>query len=150
MPEAHVSDITRVIQLAIAPIFMLTAVASLINALLGRLARAVDRRRIVEGQVDSGENAVHADFHAELELLGRRIQLVLWSIAFAVIAALLVCLLIGALFLGAYTSLDLTRTVAILFVASVGSLTACLLLFMREVFLAAFTTQHRTRFKRAA
>ena len=41
--DAHVFDITRVIQLAIAPVFMLTAVASIINALLGRLARAVDR-----------------------------------------------------------------------------------------------------------
>ncbi|MDQ3027752.1 MAG: DUF2721 domain-containing protein [Pseudomonadota bacterium] len=53
--DAHVFDITRVIQLAIAPVFMLTAVASIINALLGRLARAVDRRRVVEGMLDAPE-----------------------------------------------------------------------------------------------
>ena len=139
--DAHVFDITRVIQLAIAPVFMLTAVASLINALLGRLARAVDRRRVVEAKLtDSGDTDLES--LSELRLLGRRIQLVLWSIGFAVMSALMVCLLIGTAFMGAYTSLDLSRTVAILFVASVVALTGCLLLFMREVFLAALSARH--------
>ena len=148
--DAHVFDITRVIQLAIAPVFMLTAVASLINALLGRLARAVDRRRVVEAQLERADPAAQADDITELELLSRRIQLVLWSIGFAVMSALLVCLLIGVAFLGAYTSLDLSRTVAILFIGSVGALTGCLLLFMREVFLAAISVQHNFRSRRGA
>ena len=83
--DAHVFDITRVIQLAIAPVFMLTAVASIINALLGRLARAVDRRRVDEAKVDDG--ADNHDNLVELRLLARRIQLVLWSIGFAVMSA---------------------------------------------------------------
>jgi small-conductance mechanosensitive channel len=145
--EPHVSDITQVIQLAIAPVFMLTAIASLLNALLGRLGRAVDRRRVVEDRTDADGAAAHPYDMNELRLLARRIQLVIWSIAFAVFAALLVCLLIGAAFLGAYTALELTRTVAILFVASVGSLTVCLLLFMREVFLAALSV-HNVRPRR--
>ena len=147
--EPHVSDITQVIQLAIAPVFMLTAIASLLNALLGRLGRAVDRRRVVEDRLDADGAAAHPDDVNELKLLARRIQLVIWSIAFAVFAALLVCLLIGAAFLGAYTALELTRTVAILFVAAVGSLTVCLLLFMREVFLAALSV-HNVRTRRGA
>src|SRR5688572_27360735 len=138
--DAHVFDITRVIQLAIAPVFMLTAVASLINALLGRLARAVDRRRVVESKLSETGDSDHESL-VELRLLGRRIQLVLWSIGFAVMSALMVCLLIGTAFMGAYTSLDLSRTVAILFVASVVALTGCLLLFMREVFLAALSAR---------
>lgn len=145
--DAHVFDITRVIQLAIAPVFMLTAIASIINALLGRLGRAVDRRRAVEGQVGRATDQ-DPDAVAELLLLARRIQLVLWSIGFAVLSALLVCVLIGTAFLGAYTSLDLSRTVAILFVAAVFALTGSLLLFMREVFLAAISVQHNIRTKR--
>lgn len=148
--DAHVFDITRVIQLAIAPVFMLTAVASIINALLGRLARAVDRRRAVEGMLETSEGEKYADGLVELRLLGRRIQLVLWSIGFAVLSAILVCLLIGTAFMGAYTSLDLSRTVAILFIASVAALTGCLLLFMREVFLAALYMQHSVRTRRGA
>jgi uncharacterized protein DUF2721 len=148
--DPHVSGITQVIQLAIAPVFMLTAIASLLNALLGRLARAIDRRRVVEDRLEAAGDAAHADDISELHYLARRIQLVIWSIAFAVFAALLVCLLIGAAFLGAYTALELTRTVAILFVASVGSLTVCLLLFMREVFLAALSVQHAIPPRRGA
>ena len=147
--DAHVFDITRVIQLAIAPVFMLTAVASIINALLGRLARAVDRRRVVEGMLDAAEGDTQAR-EVELRLLARRIQLVLWAIGFAVLSALLVCLLIGTAFMGAYASLDLTRTVAILFIASVSALTGCLLLFMREVFLAALSVNHNVRTRRGA
>ena len=145
--DAHVFDITRVIQLAIAPVFMLTAIASIINALLGRLGRAVDRRRAVEQQV-AQETDQDPDAVAELLLLARRIQLVLWSIGCAVLSALLVCVLIGTAFLGAYTSLDLSRTVAILFVAAVFALTGSLLLFMREVFLAAISVQHNIRTRR--
>ena len=148
--EPHVSDITQVIQLAIAPVFMLTAIASLLNALLGRLGRAIDRRRVVEDRIDAAGDGAHPDDLTELRLLARRIHLVIWSIAFAVFAALLVCLLIGAAFLGAYTALELTRTVAMLFVAAVGSLTVCLLLFMREVFLAALSAQHNVRIRGGA
>jgi len=148
--DAHVFDITRVIQLAIAPVFLLTAIASIINALLGRLGRAVDRRRVVEAQLDHQGDAQDSDTLTELILLARRIQLVLWSIGFAVMSALLVCLLIGTAFLGAYTSLDLSRTVAILFIAAVFALTGCLLLFMREVFLAALSVQHNVRARRGA
>jgi len=148
--DAHVFDITRVIQLAIAPVFLLTAIASIINALLGRLGRAVDRRRVVEAQLDHQGDAQDSDTLTELVLLARRIQLVLWSIGFAVMSALLVCLLIGTAFLGAYTSLDLSRTVAILFIAAVFALTGCLLLFMREVFLAALSVQHNVRARRGA
>ena len=148
--DAHVFDITRVIQLAIAPVFLLTAIASILNALLGRLGRAVDRRRVVEAQLDHQGDAQDSDTLTELVLLARRIQLVLWSIGFAVMSALLVCLLIGTAFLGAYTSLDLSRTVAILFIAAVFALTGCLLLFMREVFLAALSVQHNVRARRGA
>ena len=137
------------IQLAIAPVFMLTAIASIINALLGRLGRAVDRRRVVEDQVAQADQQ-DPDAVAELVLLARRIQLVLWSIGCAVLSALLVCILIGAAFLGAYTSLDLSRTVAMLFIAAVLALTGCLLIFMREVFLAALSVQHNVRTRRGA
>jgi len=143
-------DITHVIQLAIAPVFLLTAIASIINALLGRLARAIDRRRNLEDLLPACEGETRADMEAELKLLARRIGLVTWSIALSVLSALLVCLLIGTAFMGAYVAMDLSRTVAILFIAAVGALTGCLLLFMREVFLAALAPHGAPRIRRAA
>jgi hypothetical protein len=152
MVDAHVFDITRVIQLAVAPVFLLSAIGTIINALTGRLARAVDRRRIVEERVQDSvaESAAQLDMLVELKLLARRITLVLWSIGFAVFSALLVCILIGTAFVGAFTSLDLSRTVAILFLAAVVALTICLVLFMREVFLAALAVRYNVRVKRGA
>jgi hypothetical protein len=149
--DAHVFDITRVIQLAVAPVFLLSAIGTIINALTGRLARAVDRRRIVEERARGSEpdNAAH-EMMVELALLARRITLVLWSIGFAVFSALLVCVLIGTAFVGAFTSLDLSRTVAILFLAAVMALTVCLVLFMREVFLAALAVRYNVRVNRGA
>lgn len=139
MPESHIADIARVIQLTIAPVFLLTAIATFINVLITRLARAVDRTRILEELLPeyTETEEVRGEAVAELALLRRRIVLVLWSVTLAVLAALLVCLLIGTAFAGAFTALDLSRPVAFLFVAAVLALTGCLLLFLHEITISA-------------
>ena len=136
--ESHVFDITRVISLAIAPVFLLSAIGTSINALTARLARAVDRRRLLEEKLEQAQSEVDRRelLVGELHLLARRITLVLWGIGSAVFSALLICILIATAFMGAFTSLDLSRTVAIVFLGAVIALTLCLVLFMREVFLA--------------
>jgi hypothetical protein len=86
----------------------------------------------------------------ELKLLARRIHLILWSIGLAVLSGLLTCLLIGFAFLGAYVATDLSRAVALLFIGAIIALTGCLLLFFREVMLAARAVQHNIRARRGA
>jgi MFS family permease len=139
--DAHIFDISRTIQLAVAPVFLLTAIGTIINALAGRLARAVDRRRMLEEVVYTQEGERHEQSMEELRHLQSRIKLVLWAMALSVLSALLVCLLIGTAFVGAFISLDLSRPVALLFVAAVLALTLGLVCFMREVFLAALTVR---------
>lgn len=141
--DSHVFDITRAIQLAVAPVFLLTAIGTLINALMGRLGRAVDRRRKLEELLSAFEGETRSSMERELEVLARRIKLVLWAMAFAVFSALLVCVLIGTAFLGAFVSLDLSRPVAALFVMAIVALTACLLAFLREVYLAGLADRAR-------
>jgi hypothetical protein len=140
--ESHIIDISHQIQLSVAPVFLLTAIGTLINALAGRLARAVDRRRVLEEIVDALEGEGRDKAIDELANLSRRVQLVLWSMALAVLSGLFVCLLIGTAFVGAFISLDLSRPVAVLFVAAVIALSLTLVLFMREVFLAARTVRY--------
>ena len=141
--DSHVFDITRAIQLAVAPVFLLTAIGTLINALMGRLGRAVDRRRKLEELLSAFEGETRSSMDRELGVLARRIKLVLWAMAFAVFSALLVCVLIGTAFLGAFVSLDLSRPVAALFVMAIVALTACLLAFLREVYLAGLADRAR-------
>jgi hypothetical protein len=141
--ETHIAAITHAIQLAIAPVFMLTAIGTIINALTGRLARAVDRRRQIEEILPAYEGSHHDRLSLELRILARRIVIVMRAIALAVISAIFVCLLIGTAFAAAFIQLDLSRPVALLFVAAVVALTVSLVLFMREVILAAATVDPR-------
>lgn len=143
--EAHVSDIVRVIQLVVAPVFMLTAVGTLINALNARLGRAVDRRRALESRLRefSGDEAASAA--AELGQIAKRIRYVYVAILFAVVSALFVCLLIAAAFLGAMATVEMPHTVAVLFVLAILALIVSLLLFLHEIFLAVSTPRHIAR-----
>jgi hypothetical protein len=136
--ESHIADITRVIQLAIAPVFLLSAIATIINVLITRLSRAVDRRRTLEEHLSIYQDEHLEQAIAELRMLQKRIVIVLWAVSLAVLAGLLVCLLVGTAFAGAYMGLDLTRGIAILFIAAVLALTGCLILFLREISIAAF------------
>jgi hypothetical protein len=138
--EAHIPEITNVIQLAVAPVFMLTAVGTILAALNMRLGRAVDRRRALEEGL-AGRMADDGA-RAELAQIARRIRFVYLSIVFAVLSGLFVCLLIAGAFIGAFVAADLTRMVAALFVLAMASLTVSLLLFLREIFLAVSTPRH--------
>ena len=146
-------DITHVIQLSIAPVFLLTAIAGFVNALLGRLARAIDRRRTLDELLPAyvAESETHVHMQYELRLLARRIKLNLWALGLAVLSALLICMLIGVAFISAYFEARMAgAAVAILFTASILALTACLLLFFREVMLAGLAVQHNIDTKRGA
>jgi hypothetical protein len=140
--EPHVAQISAVIQLAIAPIFMLTALGAIMGALNIRLGRAVDRRRTIEERLPSLPAAELPSMRAELRVIARRIHYVYLSIVFAVVSSLLICLLIAGAFIGAFVSVDLSRTIAALFVAAMLALIVCLLLFLREIFLAVAAPRH--------
>src|SRR5258705_8262921 len=108
--EAHVPEISGVIQLAVAPVFLLTAVGTILAALNIRLGRAVDRRRDLEEKLPKMPAAEVDSAREELAVIARRIRFVYFSIQFAVISGLFVCLLIAGAFLGAFVKADLSNT----------------------------------------
>ncbi len=133
--ETHILDITRVIQLAVAPVFLLTAIGTLITALNNRLARAVDRRRVVTQQIDASTDHA-AELRAELAQLQRRARLIYFAILAAVVAALFVCLVVASAFLAALFSVEIAILVAVLFILAMVALIVSLGMFLREIFLA--------------
>ena len=134
--DAHISDVSRVIQLAVAPVFLLTSIATMINAMNTRLGRIVDRRRVVRERIkQSTSEAQTLEFHAELNTLVYLSRLAYLGILYSVLAALLVCLVIGGAFIGALISVDLAKTVAIIFVLAMSSMVISLGMFLREVYL---------------
>jgi hypothetical protein len=134
--ESHIADITRVIQLAVAPVFLLTAIGTIISALNIRLGRVVDRRRVLNERLRSVDADAAKEAKEELKLLARRSKLIYYAIFTAVTAALLVCLVVGVAFVGALFTIELARVVAVLFILSMCALIICLGVFLREIFVA--------------
>ena len=134
-------DIAHVIQLAIAPVFLLTAVGTLLNVLTNRLGRTVDRRRVLVAALPQLDATLAADARAELDYNERRTRLIYISISLAVMCALLICLLIAIAFVDALVPLDFAQLVAILFVLSMVALTGSLSVFLREIFLGVYTAR---------
>lgn len=124
------SDIAHVIQLAIAPVFLISGISALLAVLSNRLGRTIDRARALAVASDDDRH------HAELNVLSRRAKLIYRAIALGTSSALLVCCVIVSLFVSAVLEVPISRVVAAFFLAAMLALIACLLLFLREVFLA--------------
>jgi hypothetical protein len=142
-PASSLNDITHVIQLAIAPVFLLTAVAAIIGVLANRLARIVDRIRVLEERQPDAEHQER--LLRELGVHDRRLRLVYLAIACAVFCALLVGLLIVVAFFDAFVKLDLTKIIGALFVLAMIAFITALVVFLREIFLAVSTAHRKTR-----
>jgi hypothetical protein len=136
-----IGDIAHVIQLAIAPVFLLTAVGTLLNVLTSRLGRSVDRRRILVSRLPGLGEQLAASANGELAFIERRVHLIYAAIFLAVLCALLICLLIVVAFVDAFVRYDLSKIVGILFVLAMFVLIGSLGAFLREIFLGVNTVR---------
>jgi len=144
--DTHVTDIARIIQLAVAPVFLLTAIGTILSALNNRLGRIVDRRRVLEDRLrpPPGEEAARVKEDVEeLNLLAQRIRLIYQAIMLSVLCALLVCLLVAGAFLGVFITADLAKLVGTLFILAMFALIGSLGMFLREIFLAVKGGRHQ-------
>lgn len=141
--ESHITDITRAIQLAVAPVFLLTAIGTLIAVLNVRLGRNVDRRRVLEEDLRGTADNKQTDEQRELRLLTRRIRLIYFAMLSAGLGALLVCLVVAGAFVGALVAVDISREIAVLFILAMFAVIGCLAMFLREVFLAVTGGGHK-------
>jgi len=142
--ETAITAVAHVIQLAVAPVFLLTGIGALLAVMTNRLARIVDRARSLERR--TAANAADAgDIQRELATLSRRAQVVSLAIGLCTTTALLVSTVIAILFLGAFMSFDISTPVASLFVAAMLAFVAALLLFLREILLATAGLRFRHR-----
>lgn len=133
--QTHISDISDVIRLAVAPVFLLTAIATMINSMNTRLSRIVDRRRLLQDRIKNADPERAEEIEGEMKRLIHRSRLVYLAILFAVLAALLICLVMAGAFVAALVSINLVKAVAIAFVFALGSVIVSLGMFLREVYL---------------
>ena len=135
-PESHITAIAHVIQLAIAPVFLISGVATLLSVLTNRLGRIVDRARMVEAKLDFLDETQRAEASQELSRLSTRARLVNFAISLCTICALLTCIVIATLFTGTFLVVNLSKLIAVMFIAAMFSLFLALMSFLREIITA--------------
>jgi hypothetical protein len=136
-PAAQVSEIAGVIQLSVAPVFLLAGVGALVNAMSTRLGRVVDRARGLEAELPAADPGRESRIHEELLTISVRARLIGRAIALAVLCALLVTVLLIVAFVDAFVGADLSFLLATIFVAALASFSASLLVFLREILIAS-------------
>jgi hypothetical protein len=139
--DGSLADLTRTIQLAVAPVFLLTALGTLLNVLSARIARIVDRARVLTARTREVDEAARAAHNAEIALLSRRRWLMNYAFTSAVLAALQVCLLICAAFIGFILHQNFSLLIAGFFIGAMAAFILALLLLLREILLAIASTR---------
>jgi hypothetical protein len=128
-------DIAHLIQTALAPVFLLTGVATTLNVLTGRLARAVDRARHLEDKL-AHHPADARQIHSDLAILAHRTRYIHAAIIMCGCSAVLIALVVITLFANAFLGSGLAGTIAMLFVGACVFITAAYVAFLMEVRLA--------------
>lgn len=129
---ANIPTVAHVIQQAVAPVFLLTGIGSILAVLTNRLGRAVDRFR----RLNELEQIESAKYQDEMQTLSRRARWIHWAISLCTVSALCICLSIAAMFVGVEIGIDPSGTVSMLFVVAMMALITGLLCFLREITLA--------------
>ncbi|HEY3399681.1 MAG TPA: DUF2721 domain-containing protein [Geothrix sp.] len=129
-------DISHVIQLSVAPVFLLTSIGTILGVLSSRLARIVDRARALNERLENATEQRTQAIQDEMHTLARRRQLINLAITFGTTAALLVCVSIATVFLGAVLKAGVAVPVALLFILAMAAFVAALVFFLREILLA--------------
>ena len=130
---ADLADVARTIQLALAPVFLLTGISGMLNVMSGRLGRVIDRARRLEnlhGDSSGEEQVRHVQ---ELRILDRRISLVSDAIFLFVACAIATSLVVALLFVAGLTGWHLADLIAIVFILAMLLLVVGLVLFSIEV-----------------
>lgn len=141
----EVDTVARNIQLAVAPVFLLAGIGSILNVMAQRLSRVVDRARRLESEIPGYPSARRDEALRELVLLDRRMRAANQAILLCTSSALLVCVTVALLFVGDLFPVRSPLLVAILFIGAMLLLILGLALFLVEVQLALRTVQRRAQ-----
>jgi uncharacterized protein DUF2721 len=129
--ESGLPAIGHAIQLAVAPVFLVSGVGALLAVLTHRLSRIIDRARLLEAALASPIAGEH--MRTELAALMQRARLINRAIGLATMCALLVCGVITLLFVGAFANFDASTLVGVMFIAAMLALIGGLWSFLGEV-----------------
>jgi hypothetical protein len=147
VPEAlpsSATEVAHIVQLALAPVFLLAGIGAFLNACTTRLARIVDRGRVLEPLILKSAGREHDRYLAEIRVIDRRMGLVSWAIFLSVFSAMLICTVVILQFSAALIHLGFGTPIALLFIASMLCIALGFLIFLIETRMAARNVRIRS------
>lgn len=138
---SEISEVSVAIRDAVAPVFLLTGIGSILSVLVNRLGRAIDRARGLNALIPE-QRKKYLD---ELDIIVKRTSLMRWSVGLFIFAGLCVSMVIALLFIAVATGINLSSFVLFTFITAMVALIIGLLSFLREIILASqeVITRHR-------
>jgi ABC-type multidrug transport system fused ATPase/permease subunit len=135
--EWNIDTVASVIDVAVAPVFLLAGISGLLMVLTSRLGRTIDRSRSLQATEAEVRSPQHRQIlQREMANLLRRMQLNHIAISMAVLSAILVCLVVVTLFLGSLLQLNVSSVIAGLFIVCMIILSLAFISFLLEVLVA--------------
>ena len=139
-----VSTVAEIVRLALAPVFLLSGIGAFLNVLASRQSRIVDRTRKVEPLLLASRGEEHDRWVGDLNTLDRRLRLISWATALAVLSAVLTCLVVGLLFAAKLSRSDVGDAIALLFIASMAAIGLGFAVFLLETTIAGRAVRVRS------
>ena len=131
-PNLSVNTVADIVRIAVAPVFLLSGIASFVNVCTSRLSRIVDRSRQLEPKLLASRGAEHDRWLGELHVLDRRMNLVSWAISLSVLSAVLICAVVVLLFMASLSRLHFATAIALLFIGSMVAIGFGFAIFLVE------------------
>jgi hypothetical protein len=150
----NIDTVASVIDIAVAPVFLLAGISGLLMVLTNRLGRTIDRSRSLQATEAEVRMPRHRQtLQSEMTNLLRRMHLNYFAISMAVVSAILVCLVVVTLFLGSLLQLNVSSVIAGLFIVCMIVLSLAFCAFLLEILVATrvvrTTLMHAASFRNA-
>ncbi len=130
--NSGIDSVSHLVQLAIAPVFLIAGIGALLNVITARLSRVIDRARVIERDHHDMTEPARSRALAELPTLDTRMILAHRAIYCCVASALSVCVVVALLFVAAFTQVEIGVVIAALFILAMGFIVVGLMLFLQE------------------
>jgi hypothetical protein len=131
--------VAHAIQLAVAPVFLLSGIGAMLAVMTSRLGRIIDRARDLEERLADASPEFFSTLQTDLRMLSQRAKLIYSAIALCTTTALLICAVIAFLFVSAFLQFDASVVVALLFIAAMSTFVLGLLWFLREIYVGTIS-----------
>ena len=139
------ASVQKILQISLAPVFLLAAIGAFLNVMNGRLIWLTERVDRLDEREKMGR---HDPALEELPVLKRRQTYAHSAVTLSTIAALLICTVVALLFISAFIRPPIGTYVAVVWISAMALVFASLLCFLLETKFATRPASERRRLSR--